>query len=185
MGNTIELNEVVIEGNKNTYVPSGEYGPTMQLWGDDNKFMNGLSNTTFGVIATITAVSAIPETFGASGLALPLTIGQISIGISQMADSFNDKPSDVLHKYASIPGLIAGQSGNKYAPLIDVASVWAVGSVSSPKLLGNYKGTLNAFGELSRGQNVLFNGISIYSTYGTLNSGVSSGVSIYKDFTKE
>ncbi|WP_281232419.1 DUF6443 domain-containing protein [Flavobacterium gelatinilyticum] len=174
IGNTIELDEVVVGDTKSSYVPSGEYGPAMQPWDSDNKFMNGLSNTAFGVVATVGAVAAIPETGGASGLALSLTIGQVSIGLSQMADSFNDKPNSVLHNFSSVPGLIAGQNGSEYAPLIDVASVWATGSINSPNLLGNYNGLISSAKNLSQGQNMLYNGISIYSTYGTVNSGISS-----------
>lgn len=145
-----------------------------QLLEPQSKFGNGLMNTTFGVVATIGAIGAIPETGGTSGLALTLTIGQTSIGIAQMADSFNDRPDSVLHDYSTILGFIAGKKGSRYAPMIDFTSAWITGSVgNAPTLLGNTKGTLRAVKELYRGENVIYNGISIYSTYGTYNSGFS------------
>ena len=145
-----------------------------QLLEPQSKFGNGLMNTTFGVVATIGAIGAIPETGGASGLALSLTIGQTSIGMAQMADSFNDRPDSVLHDYSTIPGFIAGKKGSRYAPMIDFTSAWITGSVgNAPTLLGNTKGTVRAVKELYRGENVIYNGISIYSTYGTYNSGFS------------
>ncbi|MDQ1166042.1 DUF6443 domain-containing protein [Flavobacterium sp. SORGH_AS_0622] len=179
IGNTIELEEVVIGGNKETSVPSGEYGMPMQLWGDDNKFMNGLSNTFFGVVGTVGAVAAIPETGGASGIALPLTIGEVSIGVSQMADSFNEKPSDVLHEYSTVPGLIAGEKGSSYAPLIDGVSGWIPGSMSG----GNIMGAWDNISGLAKGQNAINNGANLTDAVMDANGliqGVSSGVETYK-----
>jgi RHS repeat-associated protein len=179
IGNTIELNEVVIGGDKTSYVPSGDYGPAMQPWDSDNKFMNGLSNTVFGIVGTVGAVAAIPETGGASGLALTLTIGEISIGIAQMADSFNEKPSDVLHDYSTVPGLIAGQRGSEYAPLIDGVAGWIPGSMSG----GNIKGGLDNLSGLAKGQNVINNGANLSDAVLDANGliqGVNSGVETYK-----
>lgn len=180
IGNTIELDNVNVGGNKDNYVPSGEYGPAMQPWDGDNKFMNGLSNTFFGVVGTVGAVAAIPETGGASGLALTLTIGEISIGIAQMADSFNEKPSDVLHEYSTVPGLIAGQAGYKYAPFIDGVSGWVPGSMSG----GNVMGALDNISGLAKGQNVINNGANLTDAVLDANGliqGVSSGIETIKN----
>ncbi|MNS25538.1 tRNA(Glu)-specific nuclease WapA precursor [compost metagenome] len=145
-----------------------------ELLQPDSKFGNGLKNTVFGVVATVGAVAAIPETGGGSGIALSFTIGQTSIGIAQMADSFNEKPSEVLHNYSTVPGLIAGQRGSKYAPMIDFTSAWITGSMNSSNLLGNYNGFRSSVNQIYRGERLLYNGTSIYSTYSTVNSGVSA-----------
>lgn len=179
IGNTIELDNVNVGGNKDNYVPSGDYGPAMQPWDGDNKFMNGLSNTFFGVVGTVGAVAAIPETGGASGLALTLTIGETSIGIAQMADSFNEKPSDVLHNYSTVPGLIAGQNGSEYAPLIDGVSGWLPGSMSG----GNVMGAWDNISGLAKGQNAINNGANLTDAVLDANGliqGVSSGVETIK-----
>ncbi|SHG60094.1 RHS repeat-associated core domain-containing protein [Flavobacterium defluvii] len=145
-----------------------------ELMESQSKFVNGALNTTFGVVGTIGAVAAIPETGGASGLALSLTIGQASIGMAQMADSFNDRPSEILHSYSTVPGLIAGQRGSKYATMIDFTSAWVTGSVgNAPILRGNTIGAWNSAKELYRGEKVMYNAVSTYSTYGTYNSGFS------------
>ncbi|QSW87036.1 VCBS repeat-containing protein [Flavobacterium endoglycinae] len=142
-----------------------------ELMESQSKFVNGALNTTFGVVGTIGAVAAIPETGGGSGLALSLTIGQTSIGITQMADSFNERPNEILHNYSTVPGLIAGQRGSKYATMIDFTSAWITGSVNSRYFLGNTSGLLDSGRGLYYGRNVLYNGISIYSTTSTINSG--------------
>ncbi len=61
-------------------------------------------------------------------------------GIDQMADSFNEKPSDVLHDYSTVPGLIAGQKGSEYAPYIEGFSAFIPGTLSG----SNTKGFLDA-----------------------------------------
>ncbi|MNG23219.1 hypothetical protein D3C84_1078000 [compost metagenome] len=91
-----------------------------------------------------------------------------------MADSFNEKPSEVLHNYSTVPGLIAGQRGSKYAPMIDFTSAWITGSMNSSNLLGNYNGFRSSVNQIYRGERLLYNGTSIYSTYSTVNSGVSA-----------
>ena len=44
--------------------------------------------------------------------------------MAQTVDSFNDRPDPILHDYSTILGLIAGQQGSKYAPMIDFTSAW-------------------------------------------------------------
>ncbi|MBF4507804.1 hypothetical protein IRZ83_14100 [Flavobacterium sp. JLP] len=141
--------------------------------------MNGLSNTFFGIVGTVGAVAAIPETGGASGIALPLTIGETSIGISQMADSFSEKPSDVLHNYSTIPGLMAGQSGSEYAPLIEGVAGWLPGSMSG----GNLRGGWDNFSGLAKGHDPVNNAANLTDAIldgNGLIQGVSSGVETIK-----
>ena len=47
-----------------------------------NMFAGGLGNTILGIVGTIGAIAAIPETGGASGIALTLTIGETAIGLT-------------------------------------------------------------------------------------------------------
>lgn len=149
------------------------------LIGRYNMFFGGLSNATFGVLGTIGAVAAIPETGGVSGAALPFTIGETSIGICQMADAFNSNPNEILQSYGTVPGQIAGQNGSPYAPLIDGVSGWIPGSMSG----GNVMGTIDAFKQLNGGQKVLYNTGNIIDASldaKGLIQGVSSGVETYK-----
>jgi RHS repeat-associated protein len=129
-----------------TYIAENPIGRT-------NMFLNGAKNTLFGVVGTIGAIAALPETGGASGLAVTLTAGEVGIGISQMANAFERKPSDVLNNYGTVPGMIAGQRGSQYAPLIEGVSSWAPGSMSG----GNIMGTIDAFQKINRGEKVLYN----------------------------
>lgn len=88
-----------------------------------------------------------------------------------MADSFNDRPNEILHNYSTVPGLIAGQQGSKYSPMIDFTSAWITGSVNSRYFLGNTSGQIDSGRGLYYGRNVLYNGASIYSMTSTIYSG--------------
>jgi len=96
-----------------------------------------------------------------------------------MADSFNEKPSDVLHEYSTVPGLIAGEKGSSYAPLIDGVSGWIPGSMSG----GNIMGAWDNISGLAKGQNAINNGANLTDAVMDANGliqGVSSGVETYK-----
>lgn len=64
--------------------------------------------------------------------------------------------------------------------MIDFTSAWMTGSVNSPKFIGNYSSFRYSINRFSQGEDVLYNGISIYSTYSTVNSGVSSSINLKK-----
>jgi RHS repeat-associated protein len=64
----------------------------------------GLGNVTFGVLGTIGAVAAAPETGGASAVAIPFTLGEASIGFAQIADGLFGEadPNSSLHSTGSM-----------------------------------------------------------------------------------
>ncbi len=147
---TQHLNEVVITNNTPS---SGEL------------LANGVANTALGVVGAVGAAAYIGATEGigaalGGGAAFTLSIGEIGIGLSQISDSFSEKPSDILHNYSTVPGLIAAQNGNQYAPFIDGAAGWASGSLSG----GNIKGSIEAVGELKQGTNIISNSASLIDT---------------------
>jgi hypothetical protein len=126
-------------------------------------FFNGLGNTLFGGVGLLGAASYCEGTLGAGaalggGTAITLSIGEMSMGISQMADSFSDKPYSLLHQYSTIPGLIAGQNGSPIAPYVEGVSGFIPGTLSGSNTRGmldalnpsNYstlkKGTLTTLG---------------------------------------
>ena len=57
-------------------------------------FIGGLVNTTLGVVGSAGAILSAPETLGGSALALPLTIGEIGIGMAQMIDAGMNKKAN-------------------------------------------------------------------------------------------
>ena len=125
-------------------------------------FLNGLSNTALGVVGILGSAGYIGATDGVGAAfggatALTLSIGEVSIGVSQMADSFRSTPDKILHDYSTVPGLISAKNGSQYAPLIDGVSGWATGSLSG----GNVKGTLEAFGEINQKKDVILNTANI------------------------
>ena len=143
--------------------------------GRADMFLGGVANTTLGIIGTIGAASAIPATFGlssgASAVAITLSVAEIGIGLSQIADSFNTAPNMALQDSSTLPGVIAATNGCEYAPLIDGVSGWATGSLSG----GNIAGAIDAAKGIGQGQNVLYNTSSIIDTASDAN-GLYNGI---------
>jgi RHS repeat-associated protein len=108
--------------------------------------LNGAGNVIFGVGATIGSGYYIVQTGGAGAAlggatAMSLSLGEVAIGFAQISDGFaNNKPNPILQSSNSIPGLVAYNSGSKYAPFIDAAGGFIPGSLSG----GNFKGLAEA-----------------------------------------
>lgn len=98
-----------------------------------------------------------------------------------MTDSFNEKPSDVLHKYSTVRGLIAGQRGIDYASLIDGVSGWIPGSMSGGNILGAWK-NING---LAKGQNAIDNAANLTDAVLDANGVIQGGISGCKTATKQ
>ena len=130
-----------------------------------NMFFNGAKNFTLGVVGSVGAVAAIPETGGASAIALTLTVGETGIGFGQMLNAFQTNVDGDLHKFSTLPGLGAARAGNQYAPLIDGVSGWATGSITHPTMFGNTLGTIDAGKGFLNGQQTFMNGASLFDTY--------------------
>ncbi len=139
---------------------SGEYGPAMSPWDKNNKFMNGLSNTFFGTVATIGAILAIPETAGASGIALTLTIGEIAIGVSQMADSFKTISHPNLHMANTILGQGAVVNKSPNAKFIDGLGGFIPGMFSGGNVVGFF-GDLNSMIRAENTTQLLYGGSKV------------------------
>ena len=161
--------------NEGFSTPNGTYVSENPI-GRYNMFFNGLKNTTLGVVGSIAAVGAMPETGGGSAVALTLTTAATGIGFGQMLNAFQTNVDGDLQKFSTLPGLAAARSGNQYAPLIDGVSSWVTGSLTAPYMLGNTKGFIDSVNGLNQGNNVLFNAASIYGTYDSakcLQEGIS------------
>ena len=174
-GNVSDINGSFVD--KGFYTNNGSYIGENNI-GRTNMLLNSASNTLFGVVGAVGSAASVPATFGVgtglAAVAFTLSVGEISIGMSQMADSFKSKPSDVLHDFSTVPGLIAGQNGSKYAPLIDGVSSWAPGSLTG----GNVMGSIDAFKKINQGEKALFNGASIIDASldaSSLKQGLQSG----------
>jgi hypothetical protein len=130
-----------------------------------NLFLKGLGNATLGTVGTVGSAAYCIGTEGigaaiGGGVALTLSIGEVAIGMAQMADAFNTDPDTILHEYSTLPGLISAKNGSDYAPLIDGASGWATGSLSG----GNVDGAIDALSGLAKGENVIQNTTTIVDT---------------------
>lgn len=130
-----------------------------------NMFFNGLKNTTLGIVGSIGAVGAIPETFGGSAVALTLTVGETGIGFGQMINAFQRNVDRDLQSFSTLPGLGAARAGNPNAPLIDGVAGWATGSITHPSGFGNLIGGYRSYKEIKAGSNVIENGASLYDGY--------------------
>ena len=94
--------------------------------------LNGGKNTLFGAISTFGAIVASPETAGGSLYALPMTVGEVGIGLSQIGNGLfgSADPNSPLHKSGSILGYAAYSSGVEHAGLIDALGQLAPGMFS-------------------------------------------------------
>ena len=104
------------------------------------KIVNGINNATMGVVGTIAsgsyvlATDGIGAAFGGTA-ALTLSLGEISIGLAQIADGFsqmmndgeeaNPEISKDLQNSSSLPGVVAHGVDSEYADLIDAAGQFA------------------------------------------------------------
>ncbi|WP_288984319.1 hypothetical protein [uncultured Flavobacterium sp.] len=168
-GNISDMNGKFMESG--AYTKNGTYMSENPI-GKYNLLFGGLSNAIFGIVGTVGSVLAIPETGGASGIALTLTIGETSIGIAQMADSFSSQPNDVLHNYNTVPGLIAGQNNNEYAPYIEGVSGFLPGtfSGSNTKSFIELTNPCN-FSTLGKATNTTLGGVDAYMDTQSLYNG--------------
>jgi RHS repeat-associated protein len=89
------------------------------------RFLGGAANFTLGTIGTAGSIAYIGGTDGAGAafggsLALQFSLGEMTIGVTQMFDAFSSKNMNpFIHEAGSIPGLIAYGTGTKYAPFFD------------------------------------------------------------------
>ncbi len=141
------------------------------------KFTNGLINTTFGLVGTISSVAYISGSDGAGAplggaIALQLSLGETGIGVSQMTEALtsNLESNEFLHNSSTIPGLIAYGSNFKYAPFVDAISSLGptvatsnglralmqdgFGLVSAYSAFSNNSTILNALGAIDQTLNV-------------------------------
>lgn len=130
-----------------------------------NMFFNGAKNFTLGIVGSIGAIGAIPETLGGSAIALTLTVGETGIGFGQMINAFQRNVDSDLQNFSTLPGLGAARAGNQYAPLIDGVAGWATGSITHPSMFGNTLGTIDAGKGFLNGQQTFMNGASLFDTY--------------------
>ena len=111
---------------------------------------------------------SLPETGGISAYAIPITTGEIGIGITQMLDAFsNHKASedDLIHKSSSIPGLVAYYTKTEYAPYIDATGQFIPGMLSGGNIVGGFK---SAYDAVFRSPTVswrIFNALSAVDAY--------------------
>ena len=152
--------------------------PNVPLW-----FKGGV-NILMGGVGTAGAIMGAVPSGGASALALPLTIGEMGIGLAQVLDgSMNENadPNSVIHGSSSFPGLVAYQQKYKYAGLVDAGGQFLPGmfSPATPFKLGtfairerNIAGGIESLGESYRAfksENIgkgLFEAASAFDAYG-------------------
>ena len=124
--------------------------------------LNGVKNIAFGAIGTVGAVLAAPETGGLSSIAIPLTVGEIGIGMAQVLDAFsnnNASEDDLIHKSSSLPGLVAYRYNSKNANYIDAAGQFLPGVFSGGNFGGGITSTRDLFLKPTLAAKV-FNGLS-------------------------
>jgi hypothetical protein len=148
-------------------------------------FLNGLCNTTLGIVGALSSGAYCIGTEGVGaalggGLAFTLSCGEIGIGLSQMGDAFSMKPDKELHNNSTIPGLIAAKQGSEYAPLIDGISGFATGSLSG----GNVKGTINAVKEIGQNKDRIINGANVIDATLDTKGVIDGGKSAYETYKK-
>jgi RHS repeat-associated protein len=136
------------------------------------KFGGGTWNFTTGTVGTIGSVSYMVASDGAGAalggtIALQFSLGEMAIGTSQMLDAvFSKKTNDALQSSGSIPGLIAYETGSKYAPFIDALGQFTptvamagtlkglvtsgLGVIDAAKSLRNTPSVANAIGLLDQ-----------------------------------
>jgi RHS repeat-associated protein len=134
-----------------------------------NLAMRGASNIVIGVVASAVAIVAAPESGGTSALALPLTLGQASVGGAQLVDAMasdNPDPKSPLHKSSNPVGLVAHGAGSENAGQIDaitglIGDIAGSGGVS--KLI---RTPLNLVNQVQAGQ-IADASVSAVSLYGS------------------
>jgi len=136
------------------------------------KFSNGLGNTTFGVVGTVGSALYIGSTSGAGSalggaVAFSLSLGEVSIGLAQMADALSNSSENTkgLHESGSLPGLVSNLKGHENAEMVDAVSQFLTGTLSggniktiieAPQTLKSVEnGTTAAFGILNTADAVL------------------------------
>lgn len=149
---------------------NGALGTKIPLWDENggggsetsNMVVNGVANTTLGVLGVAGAVLAAPETISLGGAVALTTLfvasaGEAVVGMSQLADVvINDAdPNSSLHQSETIPGIIAKEMGSEYAGAIDAGV-----QVLPALMTGGLKGAtgigdmLEAFGAIRNGDKV-------------------------------
>ncbi len=164
---------ITVEGKKyHPYfyaTPSGDYGPSSINFESDNPYINGTFNIIGGTMGVLGATAYIVGTEGigaAAGgsLALTLSIGQVSVGISQIGEEIRGNKNSNLQKSSSITGYIAREVNSPYSGFIDAGSGVLTGSLQGPLLMGNSLNTIQSYKSLKSGKNVILNSYGIYST---------------------
>ncbi|QXP72522.1 hypothetical protein H0I31_02140 [Tenacibaculum sp. AHE15PA] len=129
-----------------------------------NNAMNGASNLTMGTLGTVGSVIYIAGTEGAGaalggGTALTLSLGEMSIGATQIMDAFsNDSGNENLHKASSLPGLAAYENGSENAEMIDALGQFIPGALTG----GNIKTVIDEVPNLLKGNSTLLSAGSAY-----------------------
>jgi RHS repeat-associated protein len=150
-GLTYQGEEVIINSGGNQYYGDNNGSvsillpdATVEGSSSSSKIIGGIANTTFGALGTLGSGYAIIQSGGTAAavggaVALTLSLGDVSVGVSQIADGVKDMSSGVanedLHKVGSLPGLVAQQSGSPYTAQIDAVSQF----VPAPLTGGNVK----------------------------------------------
>src|SRR5690606_3470336 len=100
-------------------------------------------------------------------VAFSLSLGEVSIGLAQMADALSNSSENTkgLHESGSLPGLVSNLKGHENAEMVDAVSQFLTGTLSggniktiieAPQTLKSVEnGTTAAFGILNTADAVL------------------------------
>ena len=144
---------------ENVFAPVKEKYDAIKATGKTQKraqlVTKGTGNVVFGVLGTLGAVALALESGGASGVAIPFTLGEVSIGAAQIVDGFfgDADPNSNLHNTGSIPGLVTAQAGgsSEAVQLADAIGQFTPGILTGGNILGGAKDAAQAVKSLSKG----------------------------------
>jgi RHS repeat-associated protein len=152
-----------------------------------NNVLNGVSNIIMGTVGAIGsgAVAIASEGIAAplgAGTAFALSVGEISIGISQIADAFtNDSGNEAVQKSSSIPGVIANKKGLENAEMIDNLGQFVPGLLTG----GNIKTVIQEGANVLAGKGTVLGAASAVDAIQDTKGVVDAAVKIKEEKPKE
>ena len=148
-----------------------QISPTSETKARIDMFAGGAETFGFGVVGTVGAMALIPETGFVSGLAIPFTLGEASIGLAAMVDAFKSdaSPNSMIHKRGSLIGLVSDKANlnNNTVQVVDAIGQFIPGMLSGGNIIGgltDLSGAMKSFGNLDI-KNGVYQSLQAYDAY--------------------